>query len=301
LIKNIKTNTKKKKNHRNKQKMVKKYKNFDTKVRQGNYGPSVRSLTQMYDSISMNGPQNWTQSTETDRGQSVRALRQSFEPMSRTNYGHRVKALRQKYEHLVQNQTTQTNYRQTFDRLLQKSQNQSIEALITRYESRDRMDQTYSGQRVQDLKQTFQRMPQTGQRVTVLRQKFEQIDLMERSDGLRNQTRSPKRDHGQRVRALSQIYEGMDPSSTNSSDVQSGLQQVLNPSHAFPNSRSMASTQYSQQPIQRSLSNPVSRDPNGFEIYGSRQPLDEDQNFYVNAVSPKPWKSSVLRDDLDLD
>jgi predicted metal-dependent HD superfamily phosphohydrolase len=114
---------------------------------------------------------------------------------------------------LVQNQTTQTNYRQTFDRFLQNSQNQSIEALIKRYESRDRMDQTYSGQRIEDLKRTFQRMPQTGQRVTVLKQKFEQIDLLERSDGLRNQTRmSPKRDHGQRVRALSQIYERMDSS-----------------------------------------------------------------------------------------
>jgi hypothetical protein len=163
------------------------------------------------------------------------------------------------------------------------------------------MDQTYSGQRVQDLKQTFQRMPQTCQRVRALTQKFEQIDLLERSDGLLKQTRSPKRDHGHRVRALSQIYERMDSSWTNSSDVQSGLQQGLDSSHAFPNSRSMASTQYSQQPIQRSLSNPVSRDPNGSEMYGSRQLLGEDQHFYVNAVSPKPWKSSVLRDDLDLD
>jgi len=256
----------------------------------------------MYDSISMNGPQNWTQSTETDRGQNVRALRQSFEPMSRTNYGHRVKSLRQKYEHLVQNQTTQTNYKQTFNHLLQKSENQSIEALIKRYESRDRMDQTYSGQRIEDLKQKFERMPQMRQKVTVLRHKFEQIDLFERSDGLRNQTiMSPKRDHGQTVRALSQIYEGMNSSSTNSSDVQSGSQQQLNPNHAFPNSRSMASTQYSQQPIQRSLSNPVSRDPNCSEMYGSRKPLDEDQHFYVNTASPKPWKSSVLRDDLDLD
>jgi hypothetical protein len=163
----------------------------------------------------MNGPQNWTQSTEREHGKNVRALKQNFEPMSRTNYGHRVKCLRQKYEHLVQNQTTQTNYRQTFDRFLQKSQNQSIKALIRRYESRDRMDQIYSGQRVEDLKQTFQRMPQTGQRVTVLRQKFEQIDLLEKSDGLLKQTRSSKRDHGQRVRALSQIYEGMDSSWTN--------------------------------------------------------------------------------------
>jgi hypothetical protein len=112
---------------------------------------------------------------------------------------------------------------------------------------------------------------------------------------------SPKRDHGQRVRALSQIYERMDSSWTNWSDVQSGLNEGLNPSYAFPNYEPMASTQYSQQPIQRSLSNPVSRDTNCSEIYGSRQPLDEDQHFYVNAVSPKTWKSSVLRDDLDLD
>jgi hypothetical protein len=95
----------------------------------------------------MNGPQNSTKSIETDRGQNIRALRQ-------------------KYEDLIQNQTTQTNYRQTFDRLLQKSENQSIEVLIKKYESRDRMDQTYSDQRVEDLKQKFQRMPQTGQRVT---------------------------------------------------------------------------------------------------------------------------------------
>jgi hypothetical protein len=103
--------------------------------------------------------------------------------------------------------------------------------------------------------------------------------------------------------ALAQIYEGMDPSSTNSSHDQSGLQQGLNQSqlNAFPKYKPMASTQYSQQPIQRSISSPVSRDPNCSEIYGSRQLLDKDQHFYVNAVSPKPWKSSVNRDDLDLD
>jgi len=134
------------------------------------------------------------------------------------------------------------------------------------------MDQTYSGQRIEDLKQKFQRVSQTGQRFRALTQKFEQMDLLERSDGLRNQTRmSPKRDHGQRVTALSQIYEGMDQSSTNSSDVQSGLQQQLNPSqlNAFPKYKPMASTQYSQQPIQRSISSPVSRDPNCSEMYGS--------------------------------
>jgi len=234
----------------------------------------------------------------TNPGQSnyentVRFVIRAFEPIPNRNFGQSVKTLRKKFESLSQNQTSQTNCGQTFDRLSQKFGNQRVEELINRYESIDRTAQSYSDQRVEYLKQTFERMLKRGQTVWALRQKFEQMDLRARNSVPQNQAQSPQWNDGQRVRALSQIYGGMASNSMNSSHTESGLEQGLDGRklNAFPNYRPMASTQYSQQPIETIVSNSSSRKLAASQIYGSRQLLGEEREFNVNAVS----------DHLDLD